>query len=139
MVFLRACSWALCLTNDTLFLGKSLDTGRTMTSNTNRSINCKLHHQTRLQPSLHAHMPICYGSASLDVHEHPKLTTPKRVTFSLLVTTPTVFLNVTSTSQTYILPQELVKVLIEKLRGVAQESIFLTNLVNAYAADQGPL
>lgn len=72
MVFLRACSWALCLTNDTLFLGKSQDTGRTMTSNTNRSINCKLHHQTRLQPSLHAHMPICYGSASLDVPRTPQ-------------------------------------------------------------------
>ena len=127
MVFLRACSRALCQTNDMLFLGKSRETGRTMTSNTNRLINGKLHHQTRLQPSLRTRIPI-YGSAPLDVLWTLRLNTPKIVTFCPPVTTPTVFLiNVSSTSQPYILPEVFVKIVIRKVRGVAQDCVFLTN------------
>lgn len=56
------------------------------------------------------------------------LTTPKLVTFSPPVTIPTVFLiNVSSTSQPYILPEEFVKIVIWKVRRVAPDRVFLTN------------
>lgn len=123
MLFLRATHGPSAWLMICFFLGKSQETGRTMISSTNRSINCKLITKPDFNP---ASIPVC--PSAMDqlpwmFHEHLKLTTPKIVTFSLLVTTPTVFLNVSSTSQTYILPQEVVKILIQKVRGVAQDYI----------------
>lgn len=56
---------------------------------------------------------------------HLKLTTPKIVIFLSSNNYPTVSLS--GTSQTCRLPEELVKILIQKVRGVAQDSVFLTS------------